>query len=68
MTARFQAGAWRKSSYSNGGASECVEVAAARDGRVGVRDTKLGPASPVLVVPSLSWHHFLAATRGPAPS
>lgn len=35
----IEAADWRKSSYSHGGANECVEVAPL-DVRTGVRDTK----------------------------
>jgi hypothetical protein len=47
---------WFKSSYS-GGAENCVEVGAAPHRRA-VRDTKLGPASPMLVFPSENWETF----------
>ena len=50
---------WRKSTYSfsNG---NCVEVG--QDGTVvGVRDTKLGDASPVLVFDAGAWRRFTAA-------
>jgi uncharacterized protein DUF397 len=40
---------WRKSSYSGGGGSECVEVAFP-PARVAVRDSK-NPAGPRLVFP-----------------
>jgi hypothetical protein len=40
---------WGKSSFSNGGANGCVEFNFAVPGYVGVRDSKLGDASPVLV-------------------
>ncbi|REF36945.1 DUF397 domain-containing protein [Thermasporomyces composti] len=50
---------WRKSSYSCANGS-CVEVGT--DGtHVGVRDTKLGEASPVLVFSMAAWREFLAA-------
>ncbi|WP_410601184.1 DUF397 domain-containing protein [Amycolatopsis sp. lyj-90] len=42
------ASGWWKSSYSNG-ASGCVEFNASVPGYVGVRDSKLGEKSPVLV-------------------
>ncbi|WP_412541401.1 DUF397 domain-containing protein [Longispora sp. K20-0274] len=42
---------------------ECVEVAA-MPGLVGVRDSKLGEQSPVLVVSAEDWRGFLAAVRG----
>ncbi|MGH3769621.1 MAG: DUF397 domain-containing protein, partial [Pseudonocardiaceae bacterium] len=46
-TTGFQDGAWSKSSYSNGGQNDCVEVNCSLAGHVGVRDSKLGTASPV---------------------
>jgi hypothetical protein len=38
---------WRKSSFSSG-TNGCVEFADLGDGIVGVRDSKLGDASPIL--------------------
>ncbi|WP_410595517.1 DUF397 domain-containing protein [Amycolatopsis sp. lyj-23] len=48
---------WHKASYSkeNGG---CVEVGSV-PGVVGVRDTKLGAASPILVVDPTGWDALL---------
>lgn len=59
VTALAAARNWRKASYSaaNGG---CVEVAAI-PGWIGVRDTKLGPDSPVLAFTAREWDAF---TRG----
>ncbi|OZM73545.1 DUF397 domain-containing protein [Amycolatopsis antarctica] len=48
---------WRKSSYSNGGTGECVEVAVAAL-NVAVRDSK-APAAGV-EVGHASWRAFLA--------
>ncbi|MEU1983634.1 DUF397 domain-containing protein [Nocardia sp. NPDC019395] len=50
--------AWFKSSYSSGG-QECVEVAFADRGLVGVRDSK-NPAGPTLVFSSDEWSSFTA--------
>ncbi|HLL37544.1 MAG TPA: DUF397 domain-containing protein, partial [Streptomyces sp.] len=50
---------WRKSSYSEGGANDCVEVADGYPGMVPVRDSKLS-AGPVLVFGEDSWSAFLA--------
>lgn len=47
---------WRKSSRSNGGGGQCVEVAFAREGTA-LRDSK-NPAGGVLVVPSAGWRMF----------
>ncbi|MGQ0778276.1 MAG: DUF397 domain-containing protein [Pseudonocardiales bacterium] len=62
-TASFQDGAWFTSSYTNGGLDDCVEVNYSLTGHVGVRDSKLGPASPVLTVPSAPWASLLAAVK-----
>ena len=39
---------WRKSTYSHD--NGCVELAQLRPGVVGIRDSKLGAASPVIEV------------------
>ncbi|MGW5054531.1 DUF397 domain-containing protein [Actinokineospora sp. NPDC004072] len=51
---------WRKSTFSaeNG----CVEVGPSV-AHVGVRDTKLGAASPVLVFPGPAWSEFTGSLR-----
>jgi hypothetical protein len=56
---------WRKSSYSNGGGDNCVEVGAwhAADA-VLVRDTKNNGEGPVLRVPAETWRTFTTAIRG----
>lgn len=57
----FESATWRKSSYSQG-QNNCVEIA--RTGRwVGVRDSKLGQHSPVLVFTEAEWAAFQAAVR-----
>lgn len=50
--------AWRKSSYSDGGANNCVEVADGYPGLVPVRDSKT-PQGPALVFGSEPWALFL---------
>lgn len=47
---------WFKSSHSGGG-QDCVEVAFAEYGMVGVRDSK-DPAGPALVFSSDEWSNF----------
>ncbi|WNV82292.1 DUF397 domain-containing protein [Umezawaea sp. Da 62-37] len=49
---------WRKSSYSNQGATSCVEVAFPTDG-VAVRDSK-NTTGPELAFPVVQWQSFLA--------
>jgi hypothetical protein len=55
---------WRKSSYSNGGGDNCVEVGAWRTAdTVLVRDTKNNGEGPVLRVPAQTWRTFTIAIR-----
>ncbi|MFH9066379.1 DUF397 domain-containing protein [Streptomyces coeruleorubidus] len=49
---------WRKSSYSDGGASNCLEVADNHPGIVPVRDSKQ-PHGPILVFGASPWASFL---------
>ncbi|KMS78783.1 hypothetical protein ACH49_14415 [Streptomyces leeuwenhoekii] len=53
---------WRKSSYSDGGDNNCVEIAENCPGVVPVRDSKL-PAGPVIVFGEDSWSSFLAGVK-----
>jgi uncharacterized protein DUF397 len=53
---------WRKSTFSND-TGACVEVADLATG-TGVRDSKLGDASPVLSVTTTQWAAFTAGLRG----
>ncbi|MFF2557407.1 DUF397 domain-containing protein [Nocardia sp. NPDC058058] len=53
---------WFKSSFSAGGEA-CVEAAHMRGGNVGVRDSKLGAASPVLVFDGVVWDQFNNAVK-----
>lgn len=52
---------WHKASYSkeNGG---CVEVGSV-PGVIGVRDTKLGAASPILAFDPTEWAAFVRAVK-----
>ncbi|WP_435283178.1 DUF397 domain-containing protein [Streptomyces koelreuteriae] len=50
---------WRKSSYCDGGANNCLEVAGSCPGVVPVRNSKL-PYSLVLVFGASPWALFLA--------
>ncbi|WP_188984710.1 DUF397 domain-containing protein [Saccharopolyspora thermophila] len=51
---------WRKSSRST--QSACVEVARG-SGVMGVRDSKLGERSPILLLSADAWSGFLASVR-----
>ncbi|WP_275295189.1 DUF397 domain-containing protein [Amycolatopsis sp. La24] len=51
---------WHKASYSKENA--CVEVGSV-SGLIGVRDTKLGAASPVLVFGPAEWDAFLRGVK-----
>ncbi|MER5795028.1 DUF397 domain-containing protein [Streptomyces sp. NPDC001980] len=53
---------WLKSSYSNGGGGDCVEVAHGVPGLVPVRDSK-APEGPVLVLPATAWTPFVASLK-----
>jgi len=52
---------WRKSTRSSGG-DNCVEVAVAADGTVGVRDSK-NPDAAILAFPDHAWADFVAGVR-----
>lgn len=54
---RQDRGTWRKSSYSNEGDGNCVEVASGMV-KVGVRDSK-NVAGPTLTFPLTAWKDFL---------
>ncbi|CAL9496937.1 MULTISPECIES: DUF397 domain-containing protein [Streptomyces] len=49
---------WRKSSYSDGGGTNCLEVADNCPGMTPVRDSKL-PDGPVLVFGASPWASFV---------
>lgn len=53
---------WRKSRYSQG-QNGCVEITTELPGWVGVRDSKLGAASPLLAVSLPGWRAMLAAAH-----
>ncbi|GAB7032386.1 DUF397 domain-containing protein [Streptomyces sp. NPDC021749] len=56
---------WRKSSYSDGGADNCVEVADDFPGVVPVRDSK-DPDGPALRFPAAAWSSFIGSVKGDA--
>ncbi|MFI0905904.1 DUF397 domain-containing protein [Streptomyces sioyaensis] len=53
---------WRKSSYSDGGADNCVEIADGFPGAVPVRDSK-NPEGPVLLFPAAAWSGFVGGLK-----
>ncbi len=59
-TGRTFAG-WRKSTRSGGG-DNCVEVATATDGHIGVRDSK-NPDRAVLEFTPAEWDAFVAGAK-----
>ncbi|HEY3140649.1 MAG TPA: DUF397 domain-containing protein [Acidimicrobiales bacterium] len=62
MTQRDKFTAWRKSSLSSGG-DNCVEVAVAADGSIGVRDSKQHGLGPVLEFTPSEWEAFLGGVK-----
>lgn len=54
---------WHKSSLSSGG-DNCVEVAFAADGSVGVRDSKQHGLGPILEFTPGEWVAFLGGVQG----
>jgi hypothetical protein len=54
---------WRKSSYSEGGDNDCVEVADGYAGLLPVRDSK-APQGPALILGTGAWAPFVAAVQG----
>ncbi|MGW6850606.1 DUF397 domain-containing protein [Streptomyces virginiae] len=53
---------WRKSTYSDGGGGDCVEVVDQIPGAVPVRDSK-APAGPVIFVGNAAWSAFVRHVR-----
>ncbi len=53
---------WRKSRHSNS-SGDCVEVARAADGGVGIRDSKQEGRGPVLTCTAAEWRAFLARLK-----
>lgn len=53
---------WRKSTYSDGGGGDCLEVADYFPGVVPVRDSKM-PAGPVIFVGNAAWSAFVQHVR-----
>ncbi|WP_431043678.1 DUF397 domain-containing protein [Streptomyces sp. P1-3] len=53
---------WRKSSYSDGGADNCVEVADGFPGVTPIRDSK-DPHGPALLFSADGWSSFVSAVK-----
>ncbi|MEU6685067.1 DUF397 domain-containing protein [Streptomyces sp. NPDC046832] len=53
---------WRKSSYSDGGANNCLEIADNCPGIVPVRDSKQS-GGPILVFGASPWASFLTYVK-----
>ncbi|MBX9365546.1 DUF397 domain-containing protein [Streptomyces massasporeus] len=53
---------WRKSSYSDGGANNCLEIADTCPGTAPVRDSKQ-PDGPILVFGAGPWASFLTYVK-----
>ncbi|WP_432196998.1 DUF397 domain-containing protein [Streptomyces sp. bgisy027] len=53
---------WRKSSYSEGGANDCLEVSDDHPGIVPVRDSKR-PDDGALIFSASSWSAFMAGVK-----
>ena len=53
-----EVGVWRKASHSGANGGECVEVAAAPNALVAVRDSK-NPDGPRLAFTPPAWHAFI---------
>jgi hypothetical protein len=62
VAALAEADKWHKSTFSGGENGGCVEVASI-PGYVGVRDTKLGAASPIVVFTVAEWDAFVQGVR-----
>lgn len=57
---------WRKSSYSDGGGGDCVEIADGVPDFVPVRDSK-NPTGPALFFPPTAWRAFVADVKRAGP-
>ena len=58
----LSASTWRKSSYSDGGGTNCIEVADGCPGLMPVRDSKI-PNGPTLIVAAPAWTAFVDGVR-----
>lgn len=65
MTSKYQH--WRKSRRSNPD-GECVELARASDGTIGVRDSKHAGTGPIVEFTRSEWTTLINRVRGTAPN
>ncbi|MGW1465620.1 DUF397 domain-containing protein [Streptomyces sp. NPDC002308] len=54
--------AWRKSTFSDGGDTNCLEVADDFPGLVPIRDSK-NPTGPALLISAPAWSAFIQDVR-----
>ncbi|WP_327177311.1 DUF397 domain-containing protein [Streptomyces sp. NBC_01335] len=57
--AEISSAQWRKSTYSDGGDNNCLEVGDGFPGLVPVRDSK-NPTGPALLISTTAWTEFVA--------
>ena len=62
MTTQSKYANWRKSTLSSSG-DNCVEVAFAADGSIGVRDSKQHGLGPILEFTPAEWDAFLGGVK-----
>ncbi|MFF8440722.1 DUF397 domain-containing protein [Streptomyces californicus] len=60
---RLSTATWRKSSFSDGGLNNCIEVADGYPGIVPVRDSKT-PTAPALIIAAPAWAAFVEFAAG----
>ncbi|MFH8792683.1 DUF397 domain-containing protein [Streptomyces sp. NPDC017941] len=60
----LNAARWRKSSHSDDNNGNCLEVAEGIPGIVPVRDSKVAPHGPAVIVTPGAWTAFLEGVRG----
>jgi hypothetical protein len=53
---------WRKSTYSDGGGGDCLEIATSIPDTVPVRDSK-NPTGPMLLLGPAAWGAFIEGVR-----